>query len=61
MKSIQLHTAAVDNGGHHRDAGEIVAVGDSDRQIVSKKAREILARGGAVEVAAASAKPAGEA
>lgn len=50
MKSIQLHTAVVDNGGTRRDAGDVVAIGSGKTQISAERGAELLSGGMAAEV-----------
>lgn len=49
MKSIELYTACVDNGGRRRDAGEKLTVGSDRRQISAERARALVAALGAVD------------
>ena len=44
MKSIQLHTAALDNAGTRRDAGDIVGIGNGKEQIAADRARDLVAK-----------------
>ena len=55
MKAILLHTAAGDNGGTRRDAGEKVTVGEEADAIALDRAEALVASGSAVE--AGGAKP----
>ena len=50
MKSIELHTAAVDNANRRLDAGAIATVGDKPDEIASARARDLVARKAAVAV-----------
>lgn len=50
MKSIELYTAVVDNGGTRRDAGETVAIGDAGDQISNDRATDLVDRQQAVPV-----------
>lgn len=58
MKAVKLHTAAVDNGGARRDAGEILTVGDQPRQISSDRASDLVGKAAAVAQGAAAKAPA---
>ena len=49
MKSIQLHTPALDNAGTRRDAGDVVAVGTGKTQIDAERARALVDNGGATD------------
>lgn len=49
MKRIQLNTAATDNGGHRREAGTTVEVGEGERAIDVRRAGAMVERGGACE------------
>lgn len=53
MKSIELYTATVDNGGRRRDAGEKLTVGSDTRQIGADRARALIASRGAVDASPA--------
>src|SRR5688572_20561075 len=44
MKKITLHTAAVDNGGTRREAGESVGVGNGETQISEERAKQLAHR-----------------
>lgn len=48
MKSIELYTAAVDNGGRRVEAGTRVAVGNGKDQITAERAQSLVDRAGAV-------------
>lgn len=52
MKAIVLHTAAIDNGGTRRDAGETLTVGDSADQITAEFAKALIDASSAVEAPA---------
>lgn len=59
MKTIELHTAVVDNGGARRDAGEQLAIGTKPGQVTEDRAKEMVASGRARtvrEAASTSAK-----
>lgn len=45
MKSITLHTAALDNSGIRHDGGATVDVGKADHQISADRAAELVATG----------------
>ena len=49
MKSIQLHTAAVDNGGSRREAGDVVEIGKRADQIDADRAKDMVTRQMAAE------------
>lgn len=56
MKSIILHTAAVDNDGRRRDPGEGVPVGADGGAIAADRAAALVADGLAVAGPAAAAR-----
>lgn len=60
MKSITLNTAAADNSGTRRAAGELLTLGGGRNQIEPARARELVARGSAAEVAQPRKPHAGE-
>lgn len=49
MKTILLHTAATDNGGTRRDAGETLTIGDEEGEIALDRAKALVASLGAVD------------
>lgn len=53
MKSIQLYTAALDNAGTRREAGDILTIGAGKTQIESKRAAELVESRSAAESDAA--------
>lgn len=55
MKSIQLHTAALDNAGTRRDAGDIVGIGNGKEQIAADRARDLVANNSAADMKSADA------
>lgn len=58
MKAIQLHTAAVDNGGTRRDAPDVLTVGKEADHIDAGRAKALVDNGGAVDATPAEkAKP----
>lgn len=58
MKAVQLHTAAVDNGGTRRDAPKVLTVGKEADQIDAVRAKALVDNGGAVDATPAEkAKP----
>lgn len=42
MKSIQLYTAALDNGGVRREAGAVLTVGNGKTQIDADRAKALV-------------------
>lgn len=56
MKTIELNTSIVDNGGARRDAGDRIAVGDKAGQVAADRAKAMVDAGEAVSVR--EAKPA---
>jgi len=56
VKVILLHTAAIDNGGARRDAGETLTVGEGERDITLEFARALVAAQSAIEVTAAKSR-----
>lgn len=49
MKAITLHTAAIDNAGTRRDAGETLAIGEADDEIAIEAAKALVDAASAVE------------
>jgi hypothetical protein len=49
MKAIILHTAAIDNSGARRDAGETLTVGDGAAEITLEFAKALIDASSAVE------------
>lgn len=54
MKAIILNTAAADNGGARRDAGDELAVGDMADAITIERAEALVAAGSATEMSSSS-------
>jgi hypothetical protein len=57
MKAIQLHTAAVDNGGTRRDAPAVLTIGDGAEHIDAKRAKALVDNGGAVDASPVEKSP----
>lgn len=62
MKTIALNTAAADNGGARRDAGEMLTIGDEADQITLNRAEALVAASSADDTTppATTAKKAAE-
>ncbi len=56
MKAILLHTAAADNGGQRREAGETLAIGEAEAEIAPDRGEALVAAGSAIAATAMRAR-----